>query len=565
MSMRRLIQYGLPALIAACTAFPAWAGIAASKHNLSASGSGKSAGTESEICIFCHSTHSSKSSVPMWNRSSAPVVYTPYRSTTLRSKPGQPTYASKLCLSCHDGTIAVGRVLSKSSPVSNQGPLHGRSNLTTDLSDDHPISFPYDSSLAAENGHLVDPNLLSSTKVNVDPHGEMQCTSCHDAHTSDFPHSLVMDNTNSALCVTCHRLEGWRSSSHSNSASSWNGVGLNPWPHTDWKTVAANGCENCHNPHGAERPQRLLNFRVMEDNCLSCHGGNVAKANIDSEMQKMYRHDVERNGDKHDPMENDRVMPRHVACQDCHNPHASNARPAIAPAVDGALEGMSGVTAQGSETKSARYQYEVCLRCHADNPNVPPPAIRRQILETSMRKKMQPASPSAHPVLAPRRNGDVPSLVSDWANKTQIYCTDCHANDSGPGAGGSGPAGPHGSIWPNLLEREYRTTDNTMESYQSYAMCYKCHDRNSILGNRSFPMHRKHIVDGHTPCSVCHDPHGISPTQGNPINNSNLINFDTTIVRPDARTGRITFEDKGQRHGQCTLTCHGVNHSPSAY
>jgi ribosomal protein L40E len=264
-------------------------------------------------------------------------------------------------------------------------------------------------------------------------------------------------------------------------------------------------------------------------------------------------------------MEDDRVMSRHVNCEDCHNPHAANGRPGVPPAVGGALEGMSGVTAQGGAAENARFQYEVCMRCHADNPNVPPPTIRRQILQPSIRKKMQPSSPSSHPVMTPRDNNDTPSLLSAWSMKSQIYCTDCHANDSGPGAGGGGPAGPHGSTWPFLLEREYRTADNSPESYQSYAMCYKCHDRNSILGNASFPLHKKHIVDQRTPCSVCHDPHGISPNQGNPVNNSNLINFDVSIVLPTPGIGRVLFEDKGERHGQCTLTCHGKSHSASSY
>ena len=45
-------------------------------------------------------------------------------------------------------------------------------------------------------------------------------------------------------------------------------------------------------------------------------------------------------------------------------------------------------------------------------------------------------------------------------------------------------------------------------------------------------MHSRHIVNGRTPCSACHDAHGVSRTQGNPRFNSNLINFDRSIVQP---------------------------------
>jgi hypothetical protein len=78
-------------------------------------------------------------------------------------------------------------------------------------------------------------------------------------------------------------------------------------------------------------------------------------------------------------------------------------------------------------------------------------------------------------------------------------------------------------------------------------------------------MHRKHVVEENTTCSVCHDPHGISATQGNSINNSHLINFDISIVEPDPNTGMLKFEDGGSNTGTCYLSCHGATHSPCVY
>ena len=75
----------------------------------------------------------------------------------------------------------------------------------------------------------------------------------------------------------------------------------------------------------------------------------------------------------------------------------------------------------------------------------------------------------------------------------------------------------------------------------------------------------KHIVDEKTPCSVCHDPHGISYTQGTTTNNTNLINFDISVVLADPNTGRLEFEDLGTFRGQCYLECHGEKHSPKEY
>ena len=38
---------------------------------------------------------------------------------------------------------------------------------------------------------------------------------------------------------------------------------------------------------------------------------------------------------------------------------------------------------------------------------------------------------------------------------TRILCTDCHNSDDNREFGGNGPNGPHGSIFPHILERRY--------------------------------------------------------------------------------------------------------------
>ena len=542
-----------------------WAEVVNTKHNLSATGPGTVKATgEAEVCIFCHAPHDGSSVTPLWNRTLPALVYVPYSSSTLQATPGQPTYDSKLCLSCHDGTIALGAVISRETPIVVSGAFSERTNLTTDLSDDHPISFVFDSALAAADQELVDPSTLTG-KVQVDIHGQMQCTTCHDPHTEDNPKFLVKDNMFSALCVTCHQKTGWPGASHANANATWNGTGATPWPHTEWTTVAANGCENCHSPHLAGQPERLLNYPIEEDNCLVCHNENVASTDIDTEIQKPYRHPVGSFLGIHDPMEDPGFMTRHVECYDCHNPHAANASPASAPAANGRLAGVSGITIEGAWIDPVNNLYEVCFKCHADNPNVPAPTIQRQIFQPNIRMKLDPANPSYHPVVAPGQNANVPSLINPLTESSIIYCTDCHANNNGPGAGGSGPAGPHGSSWPFLLERRYSIADNRREDAPLYRLCYKCHSRDSILEDDSFDEHERHLDSVDASCSVCHDPHGISATQGNAINNAHLINFDISIVQPDPNSGRLEYETLGFERGRCWLRCHGETHEGRVY
>ncbi|MEJ2545748.1 MAG: hypothetical protein P8Y99_16920, partial [Calditrichaceae bacterium] len=93
-----------------------------SRHNLSVSGPGTVKATnESEVCIFCHTPHNSSPRKPLWNKADPGVTYDLYSSSTLDATPGQPDGFSLLCLSCHDGTIALGDVISRTDLIEIAG------------------------------------------------------------------------------------------------------------------------------------------------------------------------------------------------------------------------------------------------------------------------------------------------------------------------------------------------------------------------------------------------------------------------------------------------------------
>ncbi|MCF6364770.1 MAG: hypothetical protein L3J35_01065 [Bacteroidales bacterium] len=536
-----------------------------SKHNLSVSGIGnvKSTG-ESEICIFCHTSHSSNPKTPLWNKKTPGLNYILYNSSTIQAVPGQPDGSSILCLSCHDGTIALGSVLSKKKEIDfSEGAnsfKRSKNNLTTDLSDDHMISFEYTSALAYTDGELRDP--MNLTHPVALENGKVQCISCHDPHNNKFDNFLVRSNRYSELCLSCHDKDYWFESGHRNSTAKWNGSGKNPWFHTKYTTVAENACENCHNTHTAGGNERLMKYQKEESNCLDCHNGNVASQNIQIQINKPYSHNVYAYNRDHDPNEDALTLNMHVECEDCHNPHGSDNSPGKAPFVKGFNKGTVGVNQDGNKVNPVQFEYEICYRCHADSPNKSASSITRQIEQNNVRLEFNSLNPSFHPVTGTGVNPDVPSLVAPYSESSIIYCTDCHASN-----GKSSAAGPHGSIYPHILKYNYSTFNNTIESYQSYELCYQCHDRNSIISE--YPnefqdkVHNKHIVDLNTSCSVCHDSHGVSSFQGNSVNNSNLINFNVSIVSP--ADGILRFEDTGLFSGTCYLTCHGKVHNPKSY
>ncbi|MEP0843474.1 MAG: hypothetical protein HRF43_12295 [Phycisphaerae bacterium] len=547
--------------------------IVGSPHDLSASGPGRvHALFEEQVCIFCHAPHNNTGQRPLWNRAMPPTHYRIYESSTTDARIDQPSGPSKMCLSCHDGALAIGLVASR--PPGD--PIHmsvramppGRSNLSHDLSDDHPIGFRFDRALAARDGQLRLPDVVSRD-LPMGAHGEVHCTTCHDPHNNELGNFLRMPEVRSAICLACHDLNGWQRSSHAGSLARVTGRAVDPREPLTYHTVADNGCTSCHKVHSAEGRQRLLRFRHEEDNCLNCHSGGVARTNIATEINKRSGHHVTATVGRHDPAEQFRSMPRHVECADCHNPHAVSpdvvrtiGRPSLGD-VGPTMQFVSGVDRFGNPVARSRFEYEVCFKCHADGLTRPRRmAIARDLFQTNTRLEFAAGNPSYHPVVGPRNNGEVVSLLPPWRVGSVMKCTDCHNSDQASNAPGAGPNGPHGSIYEPLLIDNYSTRDFTAESARAYALCYRCHDRQSILGDRSFPLHNLHVVRGRATCSACHDAHGISRTQGNSRNHSNLINFDRSIVQPASGGlgGRVEFEDLGPYRGSCTLTCHGVTH-----
>ena len=235
---------------AAITALPG-TGITGSAHDLSfATGQGLAWGVAGldpldRVCIFCHAPHhayklgdpGALDYYPLWNHAVTTLTFTGYSNTDPAAPivpndiasqlnagiegqiPGQPGGISKLCLSCHDGSLAVAQYgfAPSSSIGSATGPRAtpasriyiGGGGL---LTNHHPIGFDYAGVIAAGDDEIRttgNPMIGSTRGLTIEQvlyGGKVECGSCHDVHNTknDGAKLLWVEDTGSALCLSCH-------------------------------------------------------------------------------------------------------------------------------------------------------------------------------------------------------------------------------------------------------------------------------------------------------------------------------------------------------------------------
>lgn len=253
----RLLFIVFAGVAVAASSMAASVSIRNTKHNLSSSGKYNiKASSESQICKFCHTPHNSESTqAPLWNHIETTATFTLV--TTAHVVGGRHAYAdtqpsgiSKKCLSCHDGTVAIGATLTggdilmtgsnvdfsadsggrTTGKMSSGAPGYLGYNLQAAAHFKHPISFIYDEAAKAINADpfwtrtyrssLTDPPFSPYNKANMlDRNGKVQCHTCHNPHT-DMGTSILGSRAadsdplwrkkldcvgdNASVCGACH-------------------------------------------------------------------------------------------------------------------------------------------------------------------------------------------------------------------------------------------------------------------------------------------------------------------------------------------------------------------------
>jgi mono/diheme cytochrome c family protein len=203
----------------------AWAGtITGSAHDLSTQG-----WSGGQICIACHTPHgggASEADAPLWNHDITVKTYTLYNGATRKSGPlAQPAAVSKLCLSCHDGTVGPDSFGGGPGATATLDRKAFGVHALGSLAKDHPVGFVYNTELAAADGALFDPSTKmveigsGGTKTEFGTiaammlfNGQVECASCHDVHNGFTASNgrnagaplLRITLAGSAICLACH-------------------------------------------------------------------------------------------------------------------------------------------------------------------------------------------------------------------------------------------------------------------------------------------------------------------------------------------------------------------------
>ena len=581
-------------------------------HNLGPGSRSPITGARPDSCAYCHAPNSGLNH-GLWNQKLTTQTYTTYTSDTEANRGTQPALGadSNQCLSCHDGTVAVGATVAYGQ-VNTRGSMYTTDVFGSNMQSSHPFSLATPlkdnvdlfGSLAA-SGHTGDPT--GAVKLIK---GNVECLSCHNPHVQAkdlvSQNFLVKDSSSGQLCLACHDptrvmsgqvnpLTDWATSAHALSTAKIAPQALLG----SYATVAADACIGCHAPHNASGTSRLLRGQNEQD-CIACHNGsNVSPmpsyANVFAEYATpKVGHPVPASTNPHDAAENVLLNNnRHATCVDCHSGHGSEIVTLFPPAplLRVSQKDVAGISAADgvSVLTPAVNQYENCLRCHGASAGKQVQPIYGyfpvRVVSSGDPLNMIPqfaiASTSSHPVTHVRSSPLAqPSLLANMLNLdgvgqgramgTQILCTDCHNSDDNREFGGSGSNGPHGSRWTHILERRYEFSqavapgqlisnlfpnpDLTVNG--PYGLCAKCHDLpNQIVKNTSWAQHSAHINSGFT-CSTCHTAHGMGAASG-VVSGERLVNFDGNVVGSNGGVA-ISYN---RAANTCVLVCHQVAHN----
>lgn len=207
------------------------------------------------LCTFCHTPHKAQSTTLLWNHTFSNNTYTWSDATSTQAGTSLPTFTktwngpTPKCLSCHDGSVAVGDIA-----WFDGQPRQGTSNIWNakhpigdevnvgwqgNMSGNHPVVVPYPGTGTHEYGSTKTGGAVVSSEWKADPTANgivlfkasdstsgakvsriistpsagdnlgIECASCHDPHNKlavdqYFLRGKLTGNDTTYICLKCH-------------------------------------------------------------------------------------------------------------------------------------------------------------------------------------------------------------------------------------------------------------------------------------------------------------------------------------------------------------------------
>lgn len=202
------------------------------------------------VCTFCHTPHRAAQTRLLWNHTLSANTFS-WDVTTTTGGTTLPTInpawqgPSKFCLSCHDGSVAIGDVAwfratartgaGAINSTTHNGDVYQIASVSGSMAGNHPVAhpFPFNGAASTYNGVTTGPAaLLSGWQADPTAAGirlfmqsganvaagaavgstGIECSSCHDPHNGTgvedvffLRGSIDGDAAANYICLKCHR------------------------------------------------------------------------------------------------------------------------------------------------------------------------------------------------------------------------------------------------------------------------------------------------------------------------------------------------------------------------
>ena len=200
------------------------------------------------LCTFCHTPHRAMSTLLLWNHTLSTATYS-WDVPKTTAGTNFPTFKGDTyngptakCLSCHDGSVAIGDVawFGGGKPATPLDTIHMPSAFNVGATDgilgsmkgNHPVAMPYpylntkntyNGVTTGDSATLSEwqPTPLANVRMfNDDGSGNIsagviagksgiECSSCHDPHNKQsvddlFLRGMIGGSDTTYLCLKCH-------------------------------------------------------------------------------------------------------------------------------------------------------------------------------------------------------------------------------------------------------------------------------------------------------------------------------------------------------------------------